>query len=153
MNEKGANLRRVVLWIEQRGFAPRPLIAAIESLSFAPAAASHDQWHFGSLLKVRVCTGFRYKIRSVCDELSVYSIDSCQCALNLGGSVVVRLQTADRSIDQPAQYGDICRNCRTNPDTHGRDALRGSVRLFPSSKFTPPDHQFVCGRIYSNAVG
>ena len=50
MNEKSANLGGVMLRIEQRGFAARPLIAAVESLSFAPAAAPYDDWGWRFIL-------------------------------------------------------------------------------------------------------
>ena len=52
MNEKGANLGSVMLGIEQRSLAAGPLIAAVKSFSFAPAAAAHDERGL-----VAVCAG------------------------------------------------------------------------------------------------
>ncbi len=54
MDEKGANLGGVMLRVEQGRLAARPLVAAIESFSFAPAAAAYDERGCRGQLRGRV---------------------------------------------------------------------------------------------------
>src|SRR5712664_1655969 len=114
MNEESANLCRIAKRVQQRIFVSRPMVAPIERLALAPAAASDDHqsgWRvpcsrgFGS---IRV--GFRHDVRSVGDELAIDAKNGFERAFDLIWGVVLRLQCAHGCVDQFAQNGNIFRN-------------------------------------------
>ena len=93
MDEEGTNFGGVVLRVKQRGLAARPLVAAVESLPFAPAPAAYDergQCGRGRLSRAATLPGpdLRDEIRSIRDELGVNAVHRCQRAFNLGRSIV-----------------------------------------------------------------
>jgi hypothetical protein len=133
MNEEGANFGSVVLRVEQDRLAARPLVAAIKGFSFAPAAAAYDDWRPSRWLRGRVARDhirffLRDEIGSVGDELSIHAIHRRQGALNLGWSVVPRLQSANRGVDQRSQYWNVCGNGLAYADLHSCGYLTSRIQ-------------------------
>ncbi len=121
--------------LKQRSLAANPLVAAEESFPSAPAAAACDErrrtnWMRGRVARDHTRFGLRHEIRSIRDELRIHAINACQRAFNLGRRVVSGLQSANRGIDQGAQYRNIFRNSGSYTDVHGcaRERTR-SLRL------------------------
>lgn len=99
--------------IKEAVFPLSPYIAAIQSLSFAPASAADDvaaRLSFQVLFRF----GFDGKIRTVRDQLAVHPIHRFQSSLQLCGRVVPRLQATNRRVDQFAQDGNVRRNRKPN---------------------------------------
>src|SRR5262249_6964565 len=95
MNEERANLRRVALRIQQLILAAGPMIAAVERLALAPAAAANDD-----ALRAWTRLGLGNNIGTVGNELAVHAQNRFQRAFDLRRSVVLRLQAADGSFNQ-----------------------------------------------------
>src|SRR5437660_2407269 len=90
------------------------MVAPVERLALAPAAASDDhQFGLRALCPSEVDSGrlgLRHNIRSIGDELAINAKNSLKRAFDLGGGVVMRLQSANGSVDQFAQNGNIFRS-------------------------------------------
>src|SRR5258705_1187691 len=75
MDEKSANLCRIAKRVQQRILASRPMIAPVESLAFAPAAASdNNPFGWGGLCSRALDSGrlrLAYGIPPVCDALAI----------------------------------------------------------------------------------
>ena len=102
VDENGADFGGVGSGIEKFGFADGGVVAAEEGFAFAPAAAGDD----GSCAGVAGC--FRDKIGLVGDELSVEAKNGAESAFDLSGSVVIRLEDADRGFDEGVESGNVC---------------------------------------------
>src|SRR5260370_18496556 len=109
-----ANLCRIAKRVQQRVFAPHPMIAPVERLALAPAAATDDHQPRFRLLGVRGLDsagfGLCHDIRSVSDELAIDTKNGLERAFNLRWSIVLRLQTTDGRVDQFAEDGNIFGN-------------------------------------------
>src|SRR5712692_635328 len=111
MDEESANLCRIAKGVQQRIFAPRPMIAPVKRLALAPATATDDHQfvsrvlYFSALGKDRF--GFRHDIRSVGDELTIDAENGFERAFNLRRSVLLGLQSAHGRLDQSTQNGNI----------------------------------------------
>jgi hypothetical protein len=103
MDEERADLGRVVKWVEKVVVAVGPLICAVESLAFAPAATSD---HDGRRLRFRRAI-FNNQVGAVGDELGVDTEDGGERALSLRGSVVVRLKLTYGGFNQRTQEGEV----------------------------------------------
>src|SRR5579859_1443638 len=117
MHEEGANLGGVGRWVEQRIFAASVLIASVERLTFAPAAAADD------LLSVSG-RHFRDEVGSVGDELTVYTVNAGKRAFDLRGGIIVRLKSAHRGLDDFAQSRNIAGLRFADPDAHAAPFYR-----------------------------
>src|SRR5712664_2802250 len=120
MDEKSANLCRIAKRVQQRILASCPMIAPVESLAFAPAAASDNNPFGWGVLCSRALDsgrlGLRYDIRPVGDELAIDAKNGFERALDLCRRVVLRLQSADGRFDQFAQNGNIFRDSKAEVD-------------------------------------
>jgi len=124
VDEEGADFCGVVKGIEQRILAAGPVIAAVKSFAFAPATAADKDVLRGLILLVILLTGthfgsrmrFGNEVRSVRDQLSVDAEDRFECAFNLRGSIVFRLQAAHGSFDKFAEHGNIGGNSEAKTD-------------------------------------
>ena len=129
MDEESANLCRIAKRVQQRILASRPMVAPVERLALAPAAATDDH-QFGLRM---LCSGaldsgrpgLRHEIRSVGDELAIDTENGLERAFDLRRRIVLRLQPARRRVDQFAQNGNIFRNSEAELDVrlhHGTNA-------------------------------
>src|SRR5882757_834825 len=109
MHEEGTNLGGVLLRIQKGSLAAGPLIATVECLALAPAAAAYQERRCGTF-------HFRHEVGSVLDELGVHAIDRRESAFDLGGSVVLRLQATHGSLDENPQCSNVGRCCLANTD-------------------------------------
>jgi len=96
MDEEGTNFCGVTLRIEESVLASRPMVAAVERLTPAPAAAA-DGDRQGSCRP-----SFCDEIRFVRNELTINAEDALECAINLTGSVFLRLQLPYRGVNERA---------------------------------------------------
>jgi hypothetical protein len=105
MNKEGADFGGVVVRIKKIVHAMSPAIAAEERFAFAPAAAADyaGRGSSGGRRALELCN----QVSAVGDELAVDPEDGFQRAINLFESVVVDLQTADRSFNKDAHFGDV----------------------------------------------
>jgi len=101
MDEDGADFGGVGGGIEKVGFADGGAVAAEEGFAFAPAAAGDDCFCAGGV----GC--FCYEISLVGEELGVEAENGAEGAFDLGGSVVVGLEDADRGFDECVEGGDV----------------------------------------------
>ena len=100
MDEEGADFGGIARGVEQGIFASRVLIASVESLALAPAAAGDD---YGIGLRNIFCD----EIGAVGDERAVDAVYGLQGAFDLGGRVVVGLESADGRFDDFPQAGNV----------------------------------------------
>ena len=121
MNKEGADLRGLPLRIKQRIFPGRPAVAAKECLAFAPATTANDY---------RFRPGFHNEVRSIRDQLAIHAIDRLQRAFDLSGSVIRRLQSADRGINQRTQDWDVRRNGLAKGEIHD---LAASAKVYQAN--------------------
>src|SRR5260370_33079279 len=131
MNEKSANLCRIAKRVQERILATRPMIAPVERLAFAPAAASDNNPFGWGVLCSRALDsdrlGLRHDIRSVGDELAIDAKNGFERAVDLCWGVVLRLQSADGRVDQLAQSRNIFRNGQAMADVRlHRRSKRGA---------------------------
>src|SRR5439155_18836750 len=114
MDKKRPNLCRIVMRVRKSIFASCPVIAAVERLALAPAAATDDHqsglrvYCFGTMR----CASFnlRHKIRSVGDKLAIDAKNRFEGTFDLRLRVVLSLQSADGRFDQFTQNGHIFGN-------------------------------------------
>src|SRR5712664_2667562 len=90
------------------------MVAAVERLALAPAAASDDHQSGWRVLCSRglgsIRVGLRNNICSVGDQLAIDAKNGFERAFDLTRGVVLRLQSAHGCVDQFAQNGNIFRN-------------------------------------------
>src|SRR6266478_6792764 len=96
MDEESANFGSVMAGVEEVVVAVGPLICAVKRLALAPAAAGDD-----GRRGLRFRRAMLYnQICAVGNELRIDAKDSGQRAFHLRGSVVLRLESADRGVDE-----------------------------------------------------
>src|SRR5258705_14005507 len=109
MNEERANLRGIPQGVQRQILASGPLVAPVECLALAPAAASDDHRARSRVLFSNTSDtfsrGFRHDVCPVGDELAIHAKNSFERALDLGGGVILRLQATHRRIDQLTENG------------------------------------------------
>src|SRR5712664_1657110 len=114
MNEESANFCCIAKRVQQLIFASRPMVAPIERLALAPAAASDDHQSGWRVLCSRgfgrIRVGLRHDVGSVGDKLAIDAKNGFERAFDLIWGVVPRLQCAHGCVDQFAQNGNIFRN-------------------------------------------
>src|SRR5258706_7343846 len=110
MDERSAILGDMATRVQERILATRPMIAPVERLAFARAAASDNNPFGWGVLCSRALDsgrlGLRYDIRSVGDELAIDAKNGFERALDLCRRVVLRLQSADGRFGAFAPYGN-----------------------------------------------
>jgi len=117
MDEEGADFGGVDGGIEEFGFANGGVVAAEKSFAFAPSAAgSNGGFSCG-------VGGFDDVIRLVGDELGVEAEDRTECAFDLRGSVVARLEDADGGFDEGVQNWNVCMRGETNVECGGHAVM------------------------------
>src|SRR5258706_6781040 len=150
MDEKSANLCRIAKRVQQRILASRPMIAAVESLAFTPAAASDNNPFGWGVLCSRALDsgrlGLRYDIRPVGDELAIDAKNGFERALDLCRRVVLRLQSADGRFDQFAQNGNIFRDSKAEVDVrlHRRSNAGASEWILSPASGRAPYNSNLC---------
>src|SRR6266850_7097738 len=142
MDEKRANLCGIVKRIEKLVFSARPAIAAIERLTFAPAAATDDEtrgsvirW-FIALTSARCC--LRDEIGSVGNQLAIHPKNGLERTLDLRRRVILRLQAAYGRIDERLQNRNIAGDGKPQMNVRLQDGLTaqcGHVAL----RLSPPE--------------
>ena len=116
MDKKRTNLCRIVMRVQKSIFASCPVIAAVERLALAPAAATDDHQSglrvhsFGTMRCASL--SLRHEIRSVGDKLAIDAKNRFERTFDLRLRVVLSLQFAHGRFDQFTQNGHIFGNSK-----------------------------------------
>src|SRR5262249_37680639 len=137
MYEEGTNLCGILKRVEQVVLSPCPVVATIECLAFAPAATASDDYlwlcspgvgsPFSSFVFSR--SGFSHEICPACNQLAIHAVNGFECEFDLSWGVVLRLQSADRCVNQHTQNRDIGRHSLADVDVHGPEGLGNMTPL------------------------
>src|SRR5437667_2266851 len=109
MNKKRTTLCRIVMRVQKSIFASCPVIAAVERLALAPAAATDDHQSglrvhsFGTMRCASL--SLRHEIRSVGDKLAIDAKNRFERTFDLRLRVVLSLQSAHGRFDHSRKMG------------------------------------------------